>query len=205
MGVQQLLEVLLDKSVLGTLSVTVGLISLVPYLVDVVRGRTKPHMFSWLIWGMVMAIACAAQWAADAGPGAWWTLCSALGCLSIAALSLWQGEKNITRSDWWALVFAFLAIPLWYVTEEPLWSVILVTCIDISGYYPTFRKSYLKPYEEHATAFSIGAVGCFISICAMESFTLTTVLYPIMICSMNALLVTMLLLRRRILRTVEGI
>ena len=64
--------------------------------------------------------------------------------------ALFRGEKHVTRGDWIAFLITFFAIPLWVVTSDPLWSVLLVTVIGAVAYYPTFRKSFAKPGEELA-------------------------------------------------------
>ncbi|MBI1362613.1 MAG: hypothetical protein GC134_01375 [Proteobacteria bacterium] len=196
----------LDKDILGITAAALGGYSQLYYIFVILRGRARPHMFSFLIWGTVMGIAAAAQWSAGAGAGVWWTTVSALGCLGIALLAVFKGEKNITRSDRMALIAAFSAIPLWYATKEPLFSVLLVTTIDVVGFYPTFRKSYIRPFEESALAFFIGGFSSFLSVLALGAFTATTVLYPAIIAVTNAVFVSMLLWRRRALgSTMEAV
>jgi len=71
-----------------------------------------------------------AQLSDKAGAGSWATGLSAAFCLDIGILALFRGEKHITRGDWIAFLTTFLAIPLWVVTSDLLWSVLLVTGID---------------------------------------------------------------------------
>jgi hypothetical protein len=138
------------KDVFGLLSLTLFVVSYVPYARSIFVANTKPHAFTWLVWGAVMAIAFVAQLSDKAGAGSWATGLSAAFCLGIGVVALFRGEKHITRGDWVAFVVTLLAIPLWVVTSDPLWSVLLVTGIDAVAYYPTFRKSYAKPDEELA-------------------------------------------------------
>ena len=49
------------KVILGVISIILALISFVPYLLDLIRNKTKPHIFSWLIWTLLMAIGFFAQ------------------------------------------------------------------------------------------------------------------------------------------------
>ena len=50
----------IDKDLYGYLSIAIVTIATVPYLIGVVRGKIKPHAFSWLIWALVAGIAAAA-------------------------------------------------------------------------------------------------------------------------------------------------
>jgi hypothetical protein len=41
----------------GLLSLFLAVVSYVPYVRSILVGSTKPHAFTWLVWGTVMAIA----------------------------------------------------------------------------------------------------------------------------------------------------
>jgi len=90
-----------------------------------------------------------------------------------------------------------MAIPVWIATKDPLWAVVLVTAIDLIGYIPTFRKSWNHPRDELAASFSIGCIKHLMSIAALESYTMTTVLYSASLVVANSALVVLLLWRRR--------
>src|SRR3989344_7062194 len=139
-----------SKTLLGILATVIGIIGYIPYFVDIFRGKTKPHVFSWFVWTLLTSIAFFAQVAGDAGPGAWVTGLTAMVCLVITLLAFTRGEKEITRLDWMSFVGALLGIILWIKNQDPLPSVILVTLVDAIAFIPTFRKSYHKPNEETA-------------------------------------------------------
>lgn len=42
-------------------AVLVGLLSQAVYIVSIFKGITKPHLFTWLVWGTLGAIGFAAQ------------------------------------------------------------------------------------------------------------------------------------------------
>jgi hypothetical protein len=188
------------KEIIGALSVVICLYSYGLYMWQIHKRLIKPHLFTWVIWGTLMLIGFAAQYADHAGPGSWNMGVSALITFIIAGQSYFCGEKEITRSDWAALIVAFSAIPVWRMMHDPLWAVIIVSAIDVVAFYPTFRKSWYRPGEEGAFSFFMAAIQFMLSVFALENFTLTTALYPIVITLMNLLLVGMLLYRRRVLR-----
>ena len=189
---------MISSEVLGLLSVAIASISYSIYLVSILKGRTKPHLFSWLIWGIFGAVAFLAQLSDKGGPGAWVTGFSALVCFIISGLALFKGEKTITKSDWVCFIAALITIPLWYFTKTPLYSVILVTIVDIVGFIPTLRKSYLKPHEEAASCYGLAALKHSTSILALENLSLITVLYPLSLVILNTWFVLMLLWRRKV-------
>lgn len=190
---------LLDKELWGVLSTLSGLMGLAIYLYSIKVGESKPHFFSWFVWALLMLIAFFAQISDGAGAGAWVIGVSGFCCLAISIYALFKGEKNITRSDWLAFISALTAIPIWYVTKNPLYAVILVSLIDLAAFFPTFRKSWSKPLEESLLTYTICAVTYAMSIVALENFSFTTVLYPATLIVANTSFVTMLLIRRKML------
>lgn len=185
------------KIVLGIVASVIGLAGYIPYFRDILRGQTKPHIFSWTVWSLLEGIAFFAQTARGAGPGAWVTGSSAVFCSIIALTSLSRGEKNITTFDWLAFAGSLVSLVLWKLTSDPLAAVILITLTDILVFAPTFRKAYYKPQEETALSFSIAAFRLALSLVAMDSLNLTTGLYPASLVLSNSIFVAMLFIRRR--------
>lgn len=105
--------------------------------------------------------------------------------------------KNITTSDKWNLVGAAIALGLWFITSNPLWSVILITIVDFLGFVPTIRKSYMKPHEETLIHYVLAGLKFVLAIAALDSYNLTTWLYPASLVAANLLFVVMLVARRR--------
>lgn len=191
------------KTALGIIATLMALVSYVPYIRNIFSGKTKPHSFSWLVWGSLTAIAFVGQVSEKGGPGAWVTGFTACVSFFIFAAALKYGEKEITRSDWLSLIGAALALVLWLLTNQPLLAMVLITVIDALGFYPTFRKSYAKPYEETALTFALSAIKFVISIIALENLQVVTWLYPASLVLMNGIFVVMLLIRRRQLAYVK--
>ena len=47
--------------ILGVLGAAVGVVDTIPYVRDTVRGSTRPHRGTWLIWGVLAVVACVSQ------------------------------------------------------------------------------------------------------------------------------------------------
>ena len=184
--------------VLGTIATIVGVTGFIPYFKDIIKKAIKPHAFSWLIWGISQSTIFFAQTAKGGGAGAWANGFGGLLNLTVFVIAIFKGEKEITLLDKGCLVLALFGISLWFITSDPLWSVILLSGVDVIGYIPTMRKSYKKPHEESLTVFALSATSSVISLFALGSLSITTVLYPISIIVINTILVTLVILRRKI-------
>ncbi len=82
------------KVVLGIAGSLVGVVSYVPYFRDMLRGTTKPHPLSWFVWGLVSAIAFAAQIVSGGGLGALTTGITALACFSLTGFECRSRSVN---------------------------------------------------------------------------------------------------------------
>ncbi len=184
------------QDIFGVVSVVFAAAGYGAYIYTVLKGRTKPHVFSWAVWGVLVFIVFLAQLSKGAGAGAWATGFSAVAYFVIAGLALKRGEKHITRGDWVAFIGAICAVPVWYFTHDPLWAVLVATAIDGMAYYPTFRKTFLKPYEENYFIHLMDALKWVIAFFALSDFSLTTLVYPAFIFMADSGLAAMILWRR---------
>lgn len=184
------------KEILGFLAAILSIALHIPYLIQTLKGTNKPHIFTWIIWTILTWIAFFGQYVGEAGPGAWVTASTGLICLIITAAACKNGEKYITQSDWIMFSLEFRSIPLWAITNTPLLSMILITTIDCSAFYPTFRKSWIKPFEENSFMYGANIPRHLISIMAISNFSIITVIYPAALLLMNAVMFIMLKIRR---------
>lgn len=136
-----------------------------------------------------------------AGAGGWITGFSAAVATIIFLTSIFKGERNITRLDWLCVAGAMVTLSLWYRNNNGLGSVLFAGATFIIGYVPTIRKSYFKPRQETAMTFFLNGIKFLIAIAALKSFSPETVVYPVVVATMNLSFVVMLLGRRGIIRT----
>lgn len=188
------------KVALTLVAIAIGLVSYVPYFRDMASGKTKPHAFSWFIWGLLTAIAFIVQLKQGGGAGAWVSGVTAFFCFVIAAFALFKGERNITKFDWFCLTAALTGIVLWQLTSEPLAAVLIVTLVDVLGLLPTFRKAYRKPFEETLSTFVLSTVKYALAVLALESYAVEVVLYPASVVVINGVFSLMVFVRRRQLK-----
>ena len=118
-----------SKIIFATIAIFIGLFGYALYYNDIFRGKTKPHAFSWLVWASLAGITFFGQIFDQGGYGAWVSAFTTVISFSIFILALWKGEKNITISDKLSLLGTGVALFLWYVTNNPLASIILITVI----------------------------------------------------------------------------
>jgi len=182
-------------------SLGIGIAAYIPYWRDLLRGKTIPHPFTWLIFMIVQSIGVAGVFYGGGGwKGAVWMMLGSISCFFIFLWGLKFGQKNIQLIDILLLALAFLGIILWSVYDQPFWSIILICITDTIAYLPTFRKSYHHPEEETALAWFLFSVATVFSILALENYNFFTTTYSSLIAVLNLLLCLFLLFRRKMLQ-----
>jgi hypothetical protein len=170
---------LMPKSLFGAAAIVLTFALFYPYVRSIILGETRPHVLSWVIWGLGTFTVFFAQLADGAGIGAWPIGLSALITSYVALLSwMKRSDLSITLLDWGCLVVALSALPIWLLTSSPLWAVLILTAIDLVGFGPTVRKAYAKPREERIWFFLLGALRNAFAIAALEHYSPTTVVFP---------------------------
>lgn len=171
----------------------------VPYLIGLYRRKFKPHVFTWFLWGVLMLIAFAGQIAGEGGAGTWITGFSAFMCLFISAIAFFHGERDITRSDWITFVAGLATIPVWWMTDTPLWSMLLIIIIEFLATWPTLRKSWSKPQQESPVTYMLAGIKFIPSAFAMQDYNFITLSYPVALVLMNTILIAVIMSRRYVL------
>ncbi len=89
------------RDVLGSLGALVVAVSALYYLLDVLRGNTRPQRTSWALWATVGILGFGTSTAGGAGPGAWAVGVDAVACIVTFAVSLNPrfGKRGGSRFD----------------------------------------------------------------------------------------------------------
>lgn len=185
------------KVILGFLATGLAVISYIPYIKEMLNGRTKPHAFSWLIWAVIAYVAGTAQLTSGGGWGS-------MVAFTTGTISAWiayysSRHKRVTyyKSDWISLSLALIAIPLWLITRQPLLSVILISVIDLVAFWITIRKTYRMPYSENLTQNFMSTAKHILTMGAQQHYSWTTLLYPASLAITTAAFCSMILIRRK--------
>lgn len=188
------------KTLFTILSLIFGFLTFLPYFVEMFKGKASPHIFSWVTWGLIGFLSFIISLTHGGGGGAWISGLQAFLCFFVVAYAFFKGEKNITRVDKISFIAAMVVSIFYLFTKQAVPSIILAVTIDLLGFVPTFRKSYLKPLEEPVLTYASSAVSYSLSVGAIAGYSFVTLLNPLTLAVANILLVIFLLIRRTNLR-----
>lgn len=113
-------------------------------------------------------------------------------------VSIWYGEKHITRFDTITFIIALSIIPLWLWAKQDMLAMLLAISLDAMSFLPTVRKSFHKPREENLLPYFASGASFFMSLFLAEEKTLINILYPAVICGVNFSFIGYIYLRKAI-------
>lgn len=167
-----------------------------PYLWDILKGRVRPHPYTWLVWSIVSATVFFGQVAKGAGIGALPTAASEIFTLIIFFFSLKYGFDGITRMDTAFLVVALLGLIPWALTKDPTLSVVIAVGIDVVGFIPTLRKTWAEPATETPLLYASNVARHILALFSLQAYNLATMLHSIAMIGTNTAMVVFILRRR---------
>lgn len=187
------------KETIGIIAAALAFVAYAPYFRDILKGKTKPHAYSWFIWGLTSVLIFALQITHGGGPGAYTTGTVAVISFAVCLLSLKQGTKYITYTDTIFFIMALVAAGFWLLAKQPTLSMILIITTDLLGIVPSLRKAWNKPNEETISMWSLNGFRHMLSIFALKQYSLLTLLNPVAWAIGNMVFSSILVARRRIL------
>lgn len=193
------------KDFFGIIAVVMTFIGYIPYIRDTIKGKTKPHIYSWFIWAFVTFIIFALQISGKGGAGAYTTLATAILCLAIFILGMRNGHKDITGFDTVTFVVSLVATCIWIFAKQPVISTVLIVTINTLANLPTIRKSWKDPNSETLFTWEIGAARNFLGILALQNYSILTWLYPVTNMIINVIESSLLIVRRKQIRETNKI
>jgi hypothetical protein len=147
-------------AILIILATVISIAGYLPYIADIIKGKSKPHRVTWLIWSILGTVLCFTSF--ELSDYDWMMICVPLvymvGPTIVAILSFWYGEGGTSRLDIICFIFAFVGLALWLFLDLVVVALWISILIDGVGALPTIRKSFINPKSESMigwTAFSL--------------------------------------------------
>jgi hypothetical protein len=187
--------------VLGLLAGVVGIADSIPYVRDTVRGSTRPHRRTWLIWSVLAIVVCLSQRA----DGASWSLVMAAAQAVLTSviflLSIRRGEGGLSPADVLMLTLAGGGVIGWIVADEPVIATACVVVADLIGAAMMVPKTYRDPGSETLATFALASLSGALAAGAVGTLDTSLLLYPVYYCLANGALAVLIYYRRSRLAT----
>ncbi|HSX29052.1 MAG TPA: hypothetical protein VLE73_00670 [Candidatus Saccharimonadales bacterium] len=182
--------------VLGSLVAVAGTI---PYIVETVKGNTKPRLVSWLTWAVLAGVAAIASLADGQIAAGLFAGLSAVVLATVLVVGWRYGDRSFKALDITCLAGVGIGLALWWLFNDPAIAVWAVIIIDFIGLVPTALHAWKQPHEETPITFALAAAGGLltsIAVAHVQGISMTSIGYSLYV-AISLGVVTAIILARR--------
>ncbi len=176
------------QQTLGAAAALVSFLAGGVYIVDIFRGRVRPHRATWWILGFLNCAIAASYFVSGARTTIWLPLEFGLSFLVIGGLSLKYGDGSWREADTYCLAGAVIGIFAWWFTRSAPVGLAVFVAVDLLGLTPTIMKAYRRPWTENSSAWAVGTVAGFLNVLAIDTWSPEISLYPVYVFLSSALI-----------------
>lgn len=166
-------------AVFGVLGGTIALLSNVPYIVDTIKGKTKPHRVTWFVLVVLNITFVANQIGSGASNTLWLAISFLVSTIIISALSIKKGVGGGTKMDYLILLGSVVGVLLWVMFNSPVASTISNLTVASLAFVPTILKSWKAPETETNIKWLLGAVGAGFTVISIGEVDIPLLLLPL--------------------------
>ncbi len=129
------------------------------YIRDMFKGKSKPNLVTWGLWGFAPLIATGAALSAHAD--LWATVrifMSGFAPLLVFIFSFFISGSywKLTKLDIFCGFISILALGLWLLADSPLLAILFAATADLFATLPTIIKAWKHPETETFYTYFIG-------------------------------------------------
>ncbi len=161
------------------------------YILDMIRGKSKPNLVTWGLWAFAPLIATGAALSANAD--SWATLRIFIAGFSpllvfLAAFLIKQGYWKLSKFDYVCGVLSLVALGVWIVANSPILAILLAAIADLFATLPTILKAWKYPETETLYTYFVGIIAAAIIIPAIPIWNIENAAFQIYLLFANTTL-----------------
>ena len=166
----------------------------VVYLIETIRGTSRPNRVTWFLWSLVPFIAFFAQIKEGVGYSSLLTFVSGFGPFLVFLASFVNKKSywEIGRFDIVCGGIAIVGVVLWLVTNNPNLAILFSIIADGAAASPTVVKSFKFPETESYLVFLGGGVGAVLTLLTITNWQFANYAFPLyilLICTILTILI----------------
>lgn len=172
------------------------------YIRDMVKGKSKPNLVTWGLWGFAPLIATGAALSAHADT--WATVRIFISGFSpllvfISAFFISGSYWKLSWPDYACGFFSLIALGAWLLVGSPILAILLAAIADLLATLPTIIKAWKHPETETFYTYFIGLFTAGIILPAIPVWNIENSAFQIYLLLANTVL-CFIVLRGYVLR-----
>lgn len=166
------------KEVFAITASVIIVFSVAPYIIDTIRGKTRPNIISWFTWSLLTGIAMAAAFAAHEPRTALLLLGETTGTLLVAVAGIKYGYAKLSLFDGLCQAGAITGLILWLIFNSPTVATIAVITVDVLAALPTLKHSWVDPQEETWQTYMLVVIASVLTIISLPHYSINSATFP---------------------------
>ena len=160
------------------------------YIINTVKGVTKPNRMTWLMWSIAPMIGTAAALASGV---TWATLPVFMAglmplCVFLASFVNPNSYWKLGAFDYSCGALSALALILWYLTNNPAVAIVFAIASDFTAGVPTLIKCWRAPETETASGFTASSFNNLMSFFVISNWNFANIAFPLYLVVFNVIL-----------------
>jgi len=189
---------------LGIIAGLIAMFAVVPYIKDILHGTTRPNIFSWALWEILLITAVLAQFSAGASWSVAMVIGDVIGTGCVVGLCLFgYGYGKYGWLEWTCTALAVVAIVSWQTTQQPVLAILFAVLADALAATPTVVKAFRDPWSEAPTQFFLIAFASVLAVASSTIFNPANLLFPAYLLLVNGLIGSLAFFGRRLKHRVD--
>lgn len=177
----------------SALALVFGIGCFVPYIMAIIRKKTKPMKATWLIWASLDTITIAGMSIENSINGQ--ILAAVIGAWIVFFLSLRFGIAGWTRLDMICLVSVGASILFWWLFNSPLLGIVICLLANFIGSIPTVCSVWKNANHENKLAWVLGTIASMCALGSISNWTLSHYAQPVSFLAVQVLMLYLLFIR----------
>lgn len=179
----------MNRSLFGIAAGIVVAASVIPYLIETARGRTRPARGTYIAKSGLGVAFAASYWAVGAGPAVWTATAFAVTPLVVLMFARSSGIGGWTRLDRFVFGGVGLGLLAWHWTGNAAATVGMSVVLKWICLVPTLSKLGDHPGTESHASWLMALSGDLINLLALPTFQLAVLIPAINEVLMSAVVV----------------
>lgn len=179
--------------IIGIIAGILAISGYVPYIISILKGKTRPDRATWFIWSIVGGLLAFSYLATGDPKAIWLPLGYFLGPFITFLLSIPYGYSKWSRLDTICVIVTIFSIIPWILSKNAELTLIINVILDATGAIPTLIKTYHEPETEDLTAWVTFAIANTLQLFAITEWMDISVIYPIYLFFLAAGMVILIL------------
>lgn len=174
------------------LSIVFGLMGIFFYVKDIIHGKTRPNIISWIFWSIAPLVGIYISYKSGVSiPLLISTFIAGFAPLIVVIFLLFNKNfyAKISKFDIFCGIFSVVAIIFWITTKNGMLSLAFAILADLLASIPTIIKSWKHSETEIALPYAFGILNQIITFLIIINFSFLNCAFPIYFVIINGIII----------------